>query len=130
MIAIDTNVLVRILIDDDNPEQIAAARGLAAKAKCLFIAQIVQIELVWVLKRAYEISKPVMLTILNELLENEAFCLQHPEVYKQALKSYAEGTADFSDCILLAECKHKNINQIFTFDKKSAKFDSITLLHF
>ena len=79
MIAIDTNVLVRILIDD--PEEMAqtqAARKLARIAGTVYVPQIVQVECVWVLETAYHINKSDILRILEHVSENNAFILKHP----------------------------------------------------
>lgn len=63
MIAIDTNVLVRILVDDpDAPEQCQQARDLVSSEKeSVWIAQIVLVETVWVLESCYQFRKPTIL---------------------------------------------------------------------
>lgn len=54
MQAVDMNVLIRILVTDDKQlDQVRLARQFAKKAKILFVPQIVQVELVWVLEAAY-----------------------------------------------------------------------------
>ena len=58
MIALDTNVLVRIFVDDDKAhEQIKIARQVAKKHEALFVSQTVQVELVWVLDFSYQFQK-------------------------------------------------------------------------
>ena len=74
MQAVDTNVLIRILVTDDKQtEQVKLARQFAKKAKILFIPQIVQVELVWVLEAAYKLEKSEILRTLQHLQSNEAF---------------------------------------------------------
>ena len=85
MISIDTNVLVRILIEDQNMTQVKKARNLAEKAKQVFIPQIVQVELIWVLARAYQLEKPQVMLILNELHHNAAFVLQDEAAFAAAI---------------------------------------------
>jgi predicted nucleic-acid-binding protein len=54
MIAIDTNILVRLLINDETAQaQVDLAKGLLKLAKQVYLSQIVQIEMVWVLETAY-----------------------------------------------------------------------------
>jgi predicted nucleic-acid-binding protein len=54
MIAIDTNILVRLLINDETAQaQVDLAKDLLKRAKQVYISQIVQIEMVWVLETAY-----------------------------------------------------------------------------
>jgi predicted nucleic-acid-binding protein len=55
MIAIDTNILVRLLINDETAQaQVDLAKGLLKQAKQVYVSQIVQIEMVWVLETAYQ----------------------------------------------------------------------------
>jgi len=59
MIAVDTNLLVRILADDpDQPVQVDAARALASQSQQVFVPLIVQVETVWVLDRPSVPSGP------------------------------------------------------------------------
>lgn len=58
MITIDTNVLVRVIVDDvGQSEQTKIARDLVENAQRLYIPQIVQVELVWVLTKTYKTDK-------------------------------------------------------------------------
>ena len=71
MIAVDTNILVRLLIDDPSSlEQMDMAKALLRKARQVFVPQIVQIELVWVLESAYSFDKKLArLSLVNLLKE-------------------------------------------------------------
>lgn len=118
MITLDTNVLVRILIDDQEATQMRAARKLAQKAKQVYIPQIVQVELIWVLVRAYGLKKPQVIFILNELYHNAAYILQHEEVFAKALHIFEKHTMDFSDCLIYAVSEEEQTLPLYTFDKK------------
>ncbi len=62
MISIDTNVLIRILVEDSGQkEQTRIARELANSAKQVYIPQIVQVEMLWVLETAYKFDKQSVL---------------------------------------------------------------------
>ena len=68
MIAIDTNVLVRVLIDEPSQAaHITAARALVADAGNVFVSQVVLIETVWVLESAYQLPKAEVLRALDGL---------------------------------------------------------------
>lgn len=128
MIAVDTNVLVRVLIDDPtHPEQVRLARQFAKKAHHLFIPQVVQIELIWVLETAYKFAKPDILLVLNHLQENETFNLQHEEQFHTALQLFQTTTADFADCMILAQSSQEKY-KVVTFDKKFAKLLGASLI--
>lgn len=118
MITLDTNVLVRILIDDQDVTQMRAARKLAQKAKQVFIPQIVQVELIWVLVRAYDLKKPQIIFILNELYNNAAYILQHEDTFAKALQLFQENTMDFSDCLIYATSDEEQALPLYTFDKR------------
>jgi len=128
MQAVDTNVLVRILVDDPKAsQQVKQARYSAKKAGSLFIPQIVQVELVWVLDSAYGIAKNEIISILKHLQENEAFLLQHEDQYNVALQQYQTTHTDFSDCLIYAESQAAGY-EIITFDKKFSRLPHVTLL--
>ena len=58
MTAIDTNVLVRIVVDEPSqPSQVIAARALASDAGEVFVPLVVLVEMVWVLESAYGLCK-------------------------------------------------------------------------
>lgn len=118
MIAVDTNVLIRILVDDpDAVLQMQSARALLAKSEVLFVPQIVQVETVWVLESAYCFDKPAICKILEHLLNHPKFQLQSAESFKSAVTLFHQHSADFSDCLILTEsaCQHL---KLYTFDKK------------
>jgi len=119
MIAIDTNVLVRILTDDKkNSEQCDSARNLASYHRQLYIPQIVQAECVWVLESAYKLDKSEIIKILEHLDSNKAFILQNADRFHTALENYRNNNADFSDFLILAESNKINIELYsYQFDR-------------
>ncbi|HVV68263.1 MAG TPA: type II toxin-antitoxin system VapC family toxin [Gammaproteobacteria bacterium] len=128
MIAVDTNILVRIFVDDLDHAQIEKARNLAQKAKHIYIAQIVLAELVWVLTRAYQLTKAQICCILQELLDNSAFIIEQEQQFLEALITFKENNTDFSDCLILAETKAAGIEHIYTFDAKFSRLKSVKKL--
>lgn len=128
MIAIDTNVLVRLLVNDETAQtQIDLAKALLKHAKQVYIPQIVQVEMVWVLESAYQFDKSAVLRALKHLQQSPVFVLQNKQQFEVALAIFETHTADFSDYIILSGCL-ENEYQLFTFDKKFSRFKSVTLL--
>ncbi len=120
-IALDTNVLVRVFIDDaSSKSQMEQARELVKKSTEIYIPQIVQAELVWVLNSAYQLQKSQILVVLEKLLSHSIFLLQEPEIFKAALESFNEGKADFSDYLIAESAKSAGF-KLFSFDKKLIK---------
>lgn len=128
MKAIDTNVLVRILIDDPGAEkQMQLARQVALKAKKIFISQIVQVEIVWVMESSYNIPKGQIILMLEHLISNSMFELQHESEFEFALSLYASTNIDFSDGVILAHSLSEQCI-LLTFDKKLSKLNGVALL--
>lgn len=123
MIAIDTNVLVRVLIDEPGQEaQISAARALVADAEGVFVPQVVLVETVWVLESAYQLAKAEVLRALDHLVANTAFDLDEASRCSVAVRLFHESNADFADCLILAGCRSHGID-LHTFDKRLSKLD-------
>lgn len=121
LIAPDTNVLVRIFINDtSDPKQVKAARHLAQKAKQLYISQIVQVELVWILATTYKFTKKQILNILEKLNTHSIFKLQELTNFQHALEQYKNGSADFADYLIWLQSQQVNA-QFYTFDKALIK---------
>jgi len=128
VIAADTNVLVRILVDDpEQPGQVLAARKLAREKQHLFIAQIVTVELVWVLQMSYSLSKASIIQVLEHLLHNSAFELQAEDRFLEALSVFRKSNSDFSDCLITAESRAANCTLV-TFDKKLSRLSGVELV--
>lgn len=125
MIAIDTNVVVRVFVDDLNTAQVTAARNLVKKAKTIYLTQIVLVEMVWVLLRAYGLNKSQILAILDEIQHNAAFSVENEKQFHDAIGLFKEFNTDFSDCMILAQIKEVGIKQIYSFDKKFQKIKDV-----
>lgn len=121
MISVDTNVLVRALVEDPGePRQTAAAHAGLKQAKQVLIPQVVQVETVWVLESAHDLAKQEVLTVLEHLRDNAAFHLQDRPRFVAALDEYRNGGADFADYLILAESRARGA-ELLTFDKRLLK---------
>ena len=128
MIALDTNILVRILIDDKaQMSQVKLARQFAEKHQPLFIPQLVQAELVWVLDFSYQLDKSEILHILKHLHQNDAFVLQNEVHFEAALHLFETSNVSFSDCLILKASQEADC-QVATFDKRFSKLPQVKLL--
>lgn len=117
MISLDTNVLVRALVDDTGqPAQTAQARQAIATAQQVYITQIVQAELVWVLETNYRLDKNLIVMTLEHLADNYAYVLQNAKCFAAALLEFKAGRADFADYLILCESRSANAT-LLTFDK-------------
>ncbi len=127
MIAVDTNILIRLLVNDPGqPEQVEAARQHVKKEGAVFIPQVVQVETVWVLESAYKLVRRQIAPVLEHLDSNAAYTLQNRSSFQRAMKLYLKGNADFSDYLILAESQQEKL-QLLTFDKKLGKQAGVIL---
>ena len=121
MIAVDTNLLVRILADDPGqPAQVKTARALASQVQQVFITLIVQVETVWVLESGYKLSKKVIIQALEHLEINQAFVQGDEDLCHRALDLFRSSNVDYSDCVILSTCQSSKY-ELYTFDKRLAK---------
>jgi predicted nucleic-acid-binding protein len=128
VLAVDTNVLLRLLVDDpEAPEQCAAARKLASGAGSVYVPQVVQIETVWVLERAYRVGKAAIVDSLARVAANAAYVLQRPTIFVAALEAYRAGRADFSDYVILAESRAQS-SRLATFDRKLGRHEGCVVV--
>lgn len=123
MIAVDTNVLVRLLVDEPSePKQVSAARRLASDAGRVYVPLVVLVETVWVLESCYQVGKHQIAEAVGHMLSNEAFELEAAERCATALQMFAGSKAGFSDCLILAACQSEGL-LLHTFDKRLARLD-------
>lgn len=117
MIAIDTNVVVRIVTQDD-PDQAEAARKLVERSGRLWLAKTVLLETEWVLRHCYSLSREVILLTFWKLLGYRPLHAEDRTAVQQALEWYAAGL-DFADALHLAS--RPEADRFVTFDKRFAK---------
>ncbi|MCQ8105684.1 type II toxin-antitoxin system VapC family toxin [Methylomonas sp. SURF-2] len=115
MIAFDTNLLVRVLVDD-HPEQVAVVRQLIA-SDSIFISRTVLLETEWVLRARYKKSRDQLGAFFTALLEVDNTVVEDADAVSHALEWYAQG-ADFADALHLAVCGKAVMH---TFDRDFCK---------
>jgi predicted nucleic-acid-binding protein len=130
LIALDTNVLVRAITQDDPqqaPKAAALVRGLTPE-KPAYLTVVVIVELVWVLVRAYKRSREEIVQVLDRVLRNSGFVVQDYESIWGALRRYSGSTADFADCLIAVEAARKQCEYVLTFDQAAAASGEMRLL--
>lgn len=131
MIALDTNLLVRLLTNDD-PRQAAKVeawlRDNATPKTPAYVDHVVLCELGWVLERSYGYDRAEVHAALAALLEQDHLKVESPGLARQALMMYADGPADFSDYLLAVRAQAAGYSPVLTLDKKAAKAATHQLL--
>jgi len=120
VIAIDTNVLVRLVVADD-PQQAALARRLIEDAvgegATCYVSTPVLCELEWVLVSRYRVPRTEIAAVLTRLLDNGAFVFKERNVLLQALAAYRQGRAAFADHLIGAKAQAFGATTTWTFDR-------------
>jgi predicted nucleic-acid-binding protein len=131
MKGVDTNVLVRYLVQDDKVQTQKAIFFLEQECNQkspAFITGIVLCELVWVLESAYEYHREQIAEVLEHILRTRQFHIHDPEILWRALRGYKETQADFSDHYIICLNHANGCHETVTFDKKAGRLPLATIL--
>jgi predicted nucleic-acid-binding protein len=129
--AVDTNVLVRYVVQDDAVQGEAAARLISRGVQAgtpLFVPVTVLLELEWVLRSAFGFDKAEVLRALSRLLGSFELDFESEGAMEGALAKYERGSADFADCLHAALAQQASQEPLWTFDKAAAKVNGARLL--
>ena len=131
MIALDTNVLVRFLVrDDEKQARIVYARFKQAEAvrESLFIPLLVVLETIWVLESAYDKSRKEILDSFDELKSMTILEFEKVSVLQAWVDEGRRGTVDLSDLLIALTAQCSGCSGAMTFDRKASKFPFFQLL--
>ncbi|MBZ0229617.1 MAG: type II toxin-antitoxin system VapC family toxin [Bauldia sp.] len=123
MIGLDTNVVVRLFVDDD-PLQAKRARAFVA-ARCTpsepgFIDRVVLCESVWVLG-GFGYPRARIAGIVEELVESRDIAVEDAEAARAALALFRSTNVDFADLLIAERNRERGCEGTATFDKKALK---------
>ncbi len=130
LIGIDTNVLARYLVQDDQQQAAQASAFLESlnAHKKGYISVIVLIELIWLLRRVYNQSRSQVAMILDELLAIDTLVFEHQALVLQALAIYHTMSSDFSDLLIHKINQQQGCVYTVTFDKGAVNKAGMTKL--
>lgn len=121
MRAVDTNVLVRLIVRDD-AEQVRSAEEFTSGGS--WVSHLVLAETVWVLDAVYERTADQIASALDRLLNHKNLALQDAEAVTSALEQFRKRPAlGFSDCLTLEIARKAGHLPLGTFDKGSARLE-------
>lgn len=128
MIAIDTNVLLRLVVDDPNEKQQSQlARDLLNQHGQVWVSSIVLIETVWVLQSRYKLTKEHLIVVIEKIIQHPRIHLDNAASVDNALTLYSACNAGFADCTILNEAKKKQL-VLHTFDHKLSRLHGAELI--
>lgn len=130
MIALDTNILVRYVTQDD-PVQVAMATRVI-ESRCTpetpgWVSLVVLCELVWVLTRAYRYEKGRIADLLEHLLNAADLTAERDDVARSALRNWRTSGADFADHVILASAQVAGALPLVTLDRRLSALPNAVL---
>ncbi len=131
MKGIDTNVLVRYLVQDDAAQVRAAnhfIETVCTEEDPGFISHVVLCEITWVLESNYHQARDKIAGVIELLLQVGNIEVMSPDVVWRALEDFRQSNADFADHLVARSHEACGCNTTVTFDKKAAKQTGFTLL--
>ena len=124
MLGIDTNVLVRFLVQDDDTQFEKARRLIKREVSAgrrVFVNQLVLLETEWVLRSRYSVQKTQIIEAISALLDADDFQFEDEPSIEEALFIWKESTADFADCLIGAKNRRLGCRATASFDTKASK---------
>lgn len=128
MIAIDTNVLLRYLLNADLKQAVKAKSLISGNNKVL-LTDVVLVETIWTLKgRKYQLDREALISVIQALFKEPNIRFENGQVVWMALNDYRQAKpikgklADFSDALIVnkaryvAEIQSMNLDDVYTFD--------------
>ncbi|MBM3310766.1 MAG: type II toxin-antitoxin system VapC family toxin [Candidatus Aminicenantes bacterium] len=115
MIALDANLLIRLIVEDDFKQAEAAESLLKNAGDVFFIPDLVLAELVWVLERRYAFSKPEVEQVLSELLGRRDVVFEDESRVRAAVRAYGGGL-DLADGLIVETAREIGCRSLASFD--------------
>jgi predicted nucleic-acid-binding protein len=131
MIGIDTNVLLRLLVRDDDAQVRAAERFIATHCSPDdpgFVSLVVVVETAWALRRLYLYDRSQIAAALSSLLDVAELEIESAAEVRSAVADFATSAAGFVDCLVARTNAAAGCTHTVTFDRKAAKLAAFEFL--
>ncbi len=130
MIGLDTNILVRYLIQDDPRQSHAATRIIEELTEDNpgFISIAALVETAWVLDRAYGVSAPEVAAVIERLLQTDILVVENEQEVFTAMIALKEGRGSFADALIATLGSKAGCSRTLTFDQKALRLDGFELV--
>ena len=126
MRAVDTNVLVRLVVRD-SPEQVRLAESFIASGA--WMSHLVLAKAMWVLDAVHDRTPEQIAGAIDMLLNHKDLTIQDAEVVTAALEHFRKRPVlGFSDCLALEIARKAGHTPLGTFDRDLAKLDGVKRL--
>ena len=130
MIGLDTNVLVRYIMQDD-AKQSAKATALIESLEDAgggYVTLVAILELSWVLSSSYELTRDQVAMALDGILRTRQFTIEQADQVLRALRVFKVGKSDFADCLIERSAASAGCERTMTFDVNASRHAGMTLI--
>ena len=131
MVGVDTNILVRFLVGDDEKQAnkvYKLFKSIENDKDELFVPTLVILELIWVLESVYEIVRSDILDSVSQLILMPIFKFENLTVIQKFIFEAQQSKFDLSDLLIAHSANINGCEVILTFDKKASKYKYFDLL--
>jgi predicted nucleic-acid-binding protein len=130
MMGLDTNVLVRSIMQDDLKQSPLATRLIESRSveSRGFVPLVSVVELFWVMSSAYELDRGQLIAALEGLLRTKELVVERAEIVWKALRVFQTANVDFADCLIERSAAAAGCEKTMTFDRGAAKGAGMNLL--
>ncbi len=130
MTSFDTNVAVRLLVEDDPAQCERAERAFrsALAQGGVFFSVVVLVEVAWVLRVACKQDRVTIAAALRKLVGTEGVTIEHDAIVRRAILEYEAGSADFSDYVIRESSREAAALPVLTFDERFARGPDVELV--
>ncbi len=118
---VDTSVILRILLKDDDIKREAAEnllRESGGRGVTLYLLPVAVMEIVWVLEKVYKYGKENVREIVEAILNTPDLKVEMNEVFKRAVRDYAEKNIKFADALMAQWGIERGLSMVYTYDAK------------
>jgi predicted nucleic-acid-binding protein len=123
LIGLDTNVLVRFLLQDDPTQSPMANKliGSLSLSEPGWVGVATILELVWVLGSKSRLNRTTIAMTLDRLLLQEEIVVERADCIHEAVRLFRRGNADFADCLIASSGRAAGCGRTVTFDRIAAR---------
>jgi predicted nucleic-acid-binding protein len=121
---VDTSVILRILLADDDLKRKAAEKLLKeskGKGVSLYLLPVAVMEVVFVLDKVYKLGRKTVQEMVIALLNTPELSIEMEDVFRKAIEAYAERNIKFADAVMAFWGLERGLTAIFTYDEKDFK---------
>jgi predicted nucleic-acid-binding protein len=130
MTSFDTNVAVRLVVEDEPAQCERAARAFrrAIAGGGAFFSATVLVEVAWVRRVACKLDRATIAAGLRKLVDTAGVTVEHDAIVRRALLAFETGPADFSDYFICESSREANALPVLTFDERFARSTDVELV--